>query len=42
MRKRGDEEFDKTTFLKNAYSTLLNQCHVLRQIWRRKGVRHSI
>jgi len=31
------------TFLKNAFSTLLNQCLVeLRQFWRRKGVKHSI
>jgi len=28
---------------KNAFSILLNQCHVeLRQFWRRKGVKHSI
>jgi len=33
----------RPTFLKNAFSTLLNQCHVeLRQFWRRKGVKHSI
>jgi len=31
------------TFLTNAFSTLLNQCHIeLRQFWRRKGVKHSI
>jgi len=31
------------TFLKNAFSTLLNQWHVeLRQLWRRKGVKQSI
>jgi len=31
------------TYLKNAFSTLLNQCHIeLRQFWRRKGVKHSI
>jgi len=31
------------TFLKNTFSTLLNQCHVdLRQFWRWKGVKHSI
>jgi len=31
------------TFLKNAFSTLLNQCHIeLRQCWRWKGVKHSI
>jgi len=31
------------TFLKNAFSTLLNQCHVeLMQFWRWNGVKHSI
>jgi len=31
------------TFLKNAFSILLNQCHIeLRQFWRRKEVKHSI
>jgi len=31
------------TYLKNAFSALLNQCHVeLRQFWRRKRVKHSI
>jgi len=31
------------TFLKNAFRTLLNQCHVqLREFWRWKGVKYSI
>jgi len=30
-------------FLKNAFSTLLNQCHAeLRHFWMRKGVKHRI